>query len=555
MVSQDSSPNPTSSIFHQFMISESLTSENQFQIPQFDPYGTDFRGSSEYPQSLGVLPTIHSLQVRVSGSIDLVHAPPIAEASEINHGRHFMNEHNQQTQRLSLSLGSRMLVPSVQFGQRPTNSSLIVPTGSAFASSSTSYGTESLAISVGNSKFLKPAQSLLEESVKIGGKAIDISNEKYIRSLSPNSKRGSLGLSSQLKAELCNSGLSAEKHELHVKLSKLIALLEEVERRYEHYHHHVEELVCSFEVIAGVNSGKSYTALALQAMSRHFCSLRDAILSQINETRREFSQDMPKISTGLSQLSLFDRENRHNRISLQQLALIQSPRQQWRPIRGLPDTSVAILRSWLFEHFLHPYPNDSEKLMLASQTGLSKNQVERRYEHYHHHVEELVCSFEVIAGVNSGKSYTALALQAMSRHFCSLRDAILSQINETRREFSQDMPKISTGLSQLSLFDRENRHNRISLQQLALIQSPRQQWRPIRGLPDTSVAILRSWLFEHFLHPYPNDSEKLMLASQTGLSKNQVSNWFINARVRLWKPMIEEMYNEEFADSLVDSNP
>ncbi|PKA66281.1 Homeobox protein BEL1 like [Apostasia shenzhenica] len=70
-------------------------------------------------------------------------------------------------------------------------------------------------------------------------------------------------------------------------------------------------------------------------------------------------------------------------------------------------------------------------------------------------------------------------------------------------------------------------------------------WRPQRGLPERSVSILRSWLFEHFLHPYPSDVDKHILARQTGLSRSQVSNWFINARVRLWKPMVEEMYLEE----------
>ncbi|CAJ1972487.1 unnamed protein product, partial [Sphenostylis stenocarpa] len=33
-----------------------------------------------------------------------------------------------------------------------------------------------------------------------------------------------------------------------------------------------------------------------------------------------------------------------------------------------------------------------------------------------------------------------------------------------------------------------------------------------------------------------------------------VANWFINARVRLWKPMVEEMYKEEFGDSEMSSN-
>ncbi|RZR70828.1 hypothetical protein BHM03_00001812 [Ensete ventricosum] len=35
---------------------------------------------------------------------------------------------------------------------------------------------------------------------------------------------------------------------------------------------------------------------------------------------------------------------------------------------------------------------------------------------------------------------------------------------------------------------------------------------------------------------------------------DEVSNWFINARVRLWKPMIEDMYKEEFGDTEIDSN-
>ncbi|CAK7339489.1 unnamed protein product [Dovyalis caffra] len=47
---------------------------------------------------------------------------------------------------------------------------------------------------------------------------------------------------------------------------------------------------------------------------------------------------------------------------------------------------------------------------------------------------------------------------------------------------------------------------------------------------------------------YPSDADKHLLARQTGLSRNQVSNWFINARVRLWKPMVEEMYQQESKD-------
>ncbi|KAF8410545.1 hypothetical protein HHK36_003076 [Tetracentron sinense] len=415
MASQDS-PRDLASSVHQFIISDSAMSRTPFEDHNYAAFHSDERNRNAFPQSLAVLPSIQLLGERMSRSIDLVQAPAVAENSESGNRRHLMNllgaanETDHQGQRLSLTLGSHVLVPSVQYRQRSLHSDLISSSflfageeareacnpreehirddysfvDSTFASSSTSqirsystcYGTESFVTVVGNSRYLKPTQSLLEEVVNVGGKAFDLSRDKSVAQLTRNGRRGALGVSNEQKAEMYSNGFSsAEKNELQIKITKLTALLDQVESRYEEYNHRMEEVVSSFEVMAGLGAANSYTVLAIQAMSRHFCSLRDAIIVQINVAKRQLSQDLPRVHNRISQLSLFDRETRHDRMSLQQLGMVQGQRQAWRPIRGLPENSVAILRSWLFEHFLHPYPNDSEKLMLASQTGLTKNQV------------------------------------------------------------------------------------------------------------------------------------------------------------------------------------
>ncbi|PHT51240.1 BEL1-like homeodomain protein 11 [Capsicum baccatum] len=385
MVSKDSPPPSHSSILHQFINSDSITS--QIGSQHFDIYQSDLSGNTTSSTNTAYQPH-HGV---LSRSIEFVNPPHFTTDSDVSNSRHLMDllgashDANQQAQRLSLSLGSHSLVSSLsssfanpsymnqEIDQR--NNEFSFSAAAMNQSFPTVCGTESFVSAIGTSKYLKPTQSLLEELVCIGGKSIDLSNEKFIRRLSRNSKKGSLSLRVMLKGEIPPSNeLFNERHELYVKIMKLVALLEEVERRYEQYYQHMEEVTSTFEVIAGFGSGKPYTALALQAMSRHFCSLRDAIISQINVIRLKIPRDVPKISSGLSHLSLFEKETLQNRMSLQQLGIIQSNR-AWRPIRGLPETSVAILRSWLFEHFLHPYPNDSEKLMLSSQTGLSKNQV------------------------------------------------------------------------------------------------------------------------------------------------------------------------------------
>ncbi|XP_064967972.1 BEL1-like homeodomain protein 1 [Musa acuminata AAA Group] len=162
-------------------------------------------------------------------------------------------------------------------------------------------------------------------------------------------------------------------------------------------------------------------------------------------------------------------------------------------------------------------------------------EAEQRYRKYNHQMQTVIASFEAVAGHGSARTYTVLAQRTISKQFRCLRDAIVGQIRATCKTLGEEDTKL--GNSRLRFIDQHLRQQRQMIQPNA--------WRPQRGLPERSVSVLRAWLFEHFLHPYPTDSDKFMLAKQTGLTRSQVSNWFINARVRLWKPMVEEIYLEE----------
>eukprot|EP00741_Cyanophora_paradoxa_P016567 tig00020927_g15997.t1 len=67
------------------------------------------------------------------------------------------------------------------------------------------------------------------------------------------------------------------------------------------------------------------------------------------------------------------------------------------------------------------------------------------------------------------------------------------------------------------------------LEGLKVIQKPKKVGKR-SNLPKSGVQILKQWLFDHFLHPYPTEEEKVQLAAQTNLGVQQVNNWFINAR-------------------------
>ncbi|KAL0430348.1 UNVERIFIED_CONTAM: BEL1-like homeodomain protein 2 [Sesamum radiatum] len=135
---------------------------------------------------------------------------------------------------------------------------------------------------------------------------------------------------------------------------------------------------------------------------------------------------------------------------------------------------------------------DLPPLSSSERLEHQRRKVDRRYNHYCDQMQMVVNSFDMVMGLGAAVPYTCLAQKAMSRHFRCLKDAIASQLKHMRG---------------------------------------------VRG--ERRGGSVRAD------ERYPSDADKLLLARQTGLSRNQVSNWFINARVRLWKPMVEEMYQQE----------
>ncbi|KAL6637145.1 hypothetical protein ACP70R_024717 [Stipagrostis hirtigluma subsp. patula] len=198
------------------------------------------------------------------------------------------------------------------------------------------------------------------------------------------------------------------------------------------------------------------------------------------------------------------------------------------------------------------------------------SELESRQERYFGELGRVASSFEPALGAGAAAAYTSLMAQAMARRFGSLRRAILRSLRLHAKATAAAAARRKPAAASLREFGdgedededddddgpvTDEKVDRVARwKKLAAARRAEQAWRPLRGLPERSVAVLRAWLFDHFLHPYPDDSEKLRLAVTTGLSRSQITNWFNNARVRLWKPMIEEIYNEEFSEDSVSTS-
>ncbi|CAA2975905.1 homeobox ATH1-like [Olea europaea subsp. europaea] len=196
---------------------------------------------------------------------------------------------------------------------------------------------------------------------------------------------------------------------------------------------------------------------------------------------------------------------------------------------GYPDGDCLIMDRG--NHILQDLEVETKKKHLLALLQV----VDDRFNQCLDEIHTAVSAFHAVTELDPN-ILARFALPTISFMYKNLRDRISCHILAMGANFSDGREKEEKSF-EASFIDKQ-----WALQQLRKRDHP--LWRPQRGLPERSVSVLRAWMFQNFLHPYPKDAEKHLLALKSGLTRSQVSNWFINARVRLWKPMIEEMYAE-----------
>uniref|UniRef100_A0A6V7QXQ9 POX domain-containing protein n=1 Tax=Ananas comosus var. bracteatus TaxID=296719 RepID=A0A6V7QXQ9_ANACO len=220
------------------------------------------------------------------------------------------------------------------------------------------FGPAGVAAVLRSSKYVRAAQELLEEFCSIGRgqfRSARIGRGSAANNPNPKSGGNSGASSSAVAAAAASTSSSkeapplspAERFEHQRKKAKLISMLDEVERRYNHYCEQMQMVVNSFDSVMGFGAATPYTALAQKAMSRHFRCLKDAISAQLRQACELLGEKDAGGGSGLTKgetprLRILDQNLRQQR-AFHHMGMMEQ--EAWRPQRGLPSapsTSCAL---------------------------------------------------------------------------------------------------------------------------------------------------------------------------------------------------------------------
>ena len=131
-------------------------------------------------------------------------------------------------------------------------------------------------------------------------------------------------------------------------------------------------------------------------------------------------------------------------------------------------------------------------------------------------MQTVVASFESVAGLSNAAPFANMAIKAMSKHFRSLKNAITDQLqflSKAQNYRKDESPRFGNS---------DNVYSQRPIHNSGFLDQP--VWRPQRGLPERAVTVLRSWLFDHYLHPKDIFVSWIMRKEEKYIFYEEISN-------------------------------
>lgn len=121
---------------------------------------------------------------------------------------------------------------------------------------------------------------------------------------------------------------------------------------------------------------------------------------------------------------------------------------------------------------------------------LCENQVDDKYNQCLYHIQNVVSTFHDATNSTSPHFLARFALQTVAPAFNMSRERISKRILLDGQESRNNYMRGKEKSFETSFVDKQWN-----------LKKDQQSWRPQRGLSERSVSVLRSWMFQNFLHP------------------------------------------------------
>ena len=152
-----------------------------------------------------------------------------------------------------------------------------------------------------------------------------------------------------------------------------------------------------------------------------------------------------------------------------------------------------------------------------------------------------------------------LVIADLSKRFCAARHAIMQrhllsanicaqQVDNATTISDEMQDSTATVVSARTVTFKSSRRRRVAASKRVVDPLKRSYF------DKRSTRCLREWLGRHWDDPYPSASDKQSMADETGLTYDQVQHWFINFRMRVWRPTLRRAKMEAEGQSTETTN-